>query len=85
MKSLINETLNLKDRTTRVTIGCILAMAPLYIPENTAMFTAAVFAAIYPLLTGLTATDPMLNLVSNIEWKSDTIKKKVETTPHIIK
>jgi len=85
MKPLTNENLNLKDRTTRVLIGCILAMTPLYIPENTAIFTAAVFAAIYPLLTGLTAKDPLLNLVSNIEWKSDTIKKKVQTTPHIVK
>jgi len=85
MKPLTNENLNLKDRTTRVLIGCILAMTPLFIPENTAIFTAAVFAAIYPLLTGLTAIDPIFNLFSNVEWKSNIIKKIFQTTPHIIK
>jgi len=85
MKPLTNENLNLKDRITRVLIGGILAMTPLYIPENTAIFTAAVFAAIYPLLTGLTAIDPILNSLSNIEWKSNAIKKVFQTTPHVIK
>lgn len=85
MKSLSTENLNMKDRTTRIVIGCTLAMTPLYLPESTAIFTAAVIASIYPLLTGLVAIDPVLNALTNTKRKSSTHKIKIQSVPYIVK
>ena len=85
MKSTITENLNMKDRTTRIIIGIVLAMSPLYMPTSVALFTAAVFASIYPLLTGLTAIDPLLNMISNMKFKSIGFKKKGFPTPYILR
>lgn len=85
MTLLNKENLNMKDRITRVTIGCVLAMTPLYIPENTAIFTAAVLSSIYPLLTGLVAIDPVLNAITKIKWRPITNTSKDQAMPHITK
>lgn len=82
MKLFNNENLNIKDRLTRVTIGLALAMSPLFFTENVALFTAAVFASFYPLVTGLIAIDPVLKVITTIDWKIATAKKKSIRTPH---
>ena len=84
MKMFTNENLHTRDRITRVIIGTILAMSPLFIAENVAVFTATVFASFYPLLTGLVGIDPVLRVFTMVNSKSALIKKKSIPTPHIV-
>jgi len=84
MKMFTNENLHTRDRITRVIIGTILAMSPLFIAENVAFFTATVFASFYPLLTGLVGIDPVLRVFAMVNLKSALIKKKSIPTPHIV-
>lgn len=80
MKISIHENLSSFDRTMRIVIGVGLCMSILVMPYQAAWISALAFAAMYPLLSGLTAIDPFLALAENIALKPVEIRKAAPTT-----
>ena len=75
MKISIHENLSNTDRTMRIVIGVCLTMSVLVMPYESAWIIAVTFAAMYPLLSGLTAIDPVLTVVENIPHKPMPMKR----------
>lgn len=66
MTITLNENLTTVDRTLRIIIGIGICLAMLLMPFESAWIAALSFGAMYPLLSGLTAIDPLFALVENI-------------------
>jgi len=75
MENALKENLGYTDRFTRISIGIALSMSILLMPYQAAWIAAAAFAAVYPLLTGLTAIDPVLKVAESIFQKSTKSRK----------
>ncbi|MDH5259320.1 MAG: DUF2892 domain-containing protein [Gammaproteobacteria bacterium] len=82
MKTLIRENISSVDRTIRIVIGTLMCMSILVMPYNSAWIASFAFAAMYPLLSGLTAVDPFLAVVNSISLKPVVMNKsaRVHTT-----
>jgi len=66
----LNENLTAVDRTMRVIIGIGICLAILLMPFESAWIATFSIAAMYPLLSGLTAIDPLFAIVENISSDS---------------
>ena len=66
MKILLHENLTDFDRAMRLTIGVTMAISLLFVPLEGVWIAALASAAMYPLLSGLTAIDPLFAIAENI-------------------
>lgn len=69
------ENLGVIERTTRIIIGLTLTLSILIMPIGSAWIAAVAFAAIYPLLTGLTAVDPIFAAYQLAKFNMTSLKK----------
>ena len=66
----LRENLTDLDRTMRVIIGIGICLAILLMPFESVWIATFSIAAMYPLLSGLTAIDPLFAIVENISSDS---------------
>jgi len=66
MKIELNENLNSIDRVVRVIAGVGICLSVLLAPLESTWIAVFSFAAMYPLLSGMTAIDPVFALAENI-------------------
>ena len=66
MKIEINENLSSTDRVMRIIAGIGICLSVLLTPLESIWIAVLSFAAMYPLLSGMTAIDPVLAIVENV-------------------
>ena len=75
MKIEIHENLTTTDRIMRIIAGIGICLTVLVAPLETIWIAILSLAAIYPLLSGMTAIDPLFafaeNVIPEIKYASD--------------
>jgi len=66
MKIEIHENLATTDRIMRIIAGIGICITVLVVPLETTWIAVLSFAAMYPLLSGMTAIDPLFALAENV-------------------
>ena len=82
MKLSIKENLSAFDQANRIMLGVAMTMSILLLPYESAWIAAVAIAATYPLVTGLTAIDPILSLIENTKFKPILFKKPTTPVAH---
>jgi len=77
MKMSQYENLSTFDRIMRVLIGIGLCLTILIMPLQAAWIAALSIAALYPMLTSLTAVDPFFAIVEKIAFRQAFLKNKL--------
>ena len=75
MKISLQDNLSTVDRSFRIIIGFGLMLSIMLVPMQVELIAAIALTAIYPLLTGLMAIDPVVAVFENILHKPFTVKK----------
>jgi len=66
MKIELNENLSSTDRVMRIIAGIGICLSVLLAPLESTWIAVLSFAAMYPLLSGMTAIDPVLAIAENV-------------------
>ena len=62
----IHENLSSLDRSMRILVAITLGILSFLLPIDSMWIAAISLAAMYPLLSGITAIDPLFSLAENI-------------------
>jgi len=62
----LNENLSSTDRVMRIIAGVGICLSVLIAPLESTWIAVFSFAALYPLLSGMTAIDPVFAIVENV-------------------
>lgn len=66
MKILLRESLGINGRAIQIAIGLVLSISLLLLPYPSGWIALVAFISTYPLMAGLTATDPVFALFKGL-------------------